>query len=466
MPARRCASALTAFLGLVLAALLLWPGDRDSVAAARGRHALARPRLMAGPRGRERTNPALIALARAHIPTHSHWLASWGAAPEAASAVDNWSLSGFSDQTVREVVMLSSPGAALRVHLSNLDGRRPLIIADATVARAGLAGRLAGPAQPLTFDGSRALRILPGRAVISDPVVLAVHSLERIAVSLYLPVATGPLTYHSAAEQPVFLGGHDAVAAPGRGWVRATGNSWYLLTAVDTLSPPRWGGAVATLGDSITAGFRSIPGSFGAWPDDLARRLATAPGPRLAVIDEGISGNRLLQPAPCCGPSALARFGSDVLDQADVRDVIVLEGINDIGYSHSPSPLTVPHTQVSAQQVITAEQQLIDAAHSAGLRIFGATLLPFRGARYWTPAGEQVREAINTWIRSSHAFDGVIDFATVMASPSDPQRLNPQYDSGDHLHPNEAGYAAMAQAIQLTELTSPGTGANRRARGR
>ena len=456
MTARRAAAVLAAFLALVLGALLLWPGDRDSTAAASDRHAFAHPHVVAGPRHQGRANRALIALERAHIPAHSRWLASWSAAPEAASAVDAWSLSGFADQTVREIVMLSSAGAALRVHLSNLDGSRPLIVGDATVAVAGVSGSLAGPPRPLSFDGSRAVRILPGREVVSDPVVLPVHSLERIAVSLYLPVGTGALTYHSAAEQPVFVGARDDVAHPGHAWVGARGSSWYVLSGVDTLSPPRWDGTIAALGDSITAGFRSTPGSFGAWPDDLARRFATARGARWAVIDEGISGNRLLHAAPCCGPAALGRFGRDVLDQAGVRDVIVLEGINDIGYSHSPSPLTVPHTQVSAQQVITGEEQLIDAAHSAGLRIFGATLLPFEGARYWTPEGEQIREAINSWILTSHAFDGVIDFASALASPSDPLRLDPAYDSGDHLHPDEAGYAAMARAIRLSELTSRG----------
>jgi lysophospholipase L1-like esterase len=178
------------------------------------------------------------------------------------------------------------------------------------------------------------------------------------------------------------------------------------------------------------------------------------------VIDEGISGNRLLNPSPCCGVSALTRFKADVLDQAGVRDVILLEGVNDIGFSQASSPLTAPHTDVSDREIIAADQRIITEAHQAGLRIFGATLLPFRGAYYWTPAGEAKREAINDWILHSGAFNGVIDFASALADPGHPEVLNPAYDSGDHLHPNSAGYARMADTIRLATLMGrPSSGA-------
>ena len=179
-------------------------------------------------------------------------------------------------------------------------------------------------------------------------------------------------------------------------------------------------------------------------------------GSTLAVVDEGIGGNRVLNNALCCGVNAVSRFEQDVRDQPGARDVILLEGINDIGYSQNRGPLTAPHTDVSALDIVEGYERIITLAHTAGLKIFGATLTPFQGARYWTPAGEAKREAVNNWIRTSGAFDGVIDFAAAVADPSDPERLNPAYDSGDHLHPNAAGYRAMAAAINLSALLDAG----------
>jgi lysophospholipase L1-like esterase len=171
------------------------------------------------------------------------------------------------------------------------------------------------------------------------------------------------------------------------------------------------------------------------------------------VPDEGISGNRILHDSPCFGVNALSRFGRDALSQSGVRDVILLEGINDIGFSQTPdSGCTAPNTAVSAGQIIAGYQRLIAAAHARGVRIFGGTLTPFKGAGYWSAAAEAKREAVNNWVRTSHAFDGVIDFASAVASPSDPQVMNPAYDSGDHLHPNDAGYRAMAGAVKLSLL--------------
>jgi lysophospholipase L1-like esterase len=284
---------------------------------------------------------------------------------------------------------------------------------------------------------------------------MTVHALQRLAVSLYLPETTGPLTYHGAAEQTAYVGEGDDVANLSGDWAAETTENWYVLSGVDTLSTPRYVGTVVALGDSITAGYRSTLDTFGAWPDDLARRLARVPGTTLGVVDEGISGNRLLNPSPCCGPSGLTRFSPDVRSQAGVRAVILLEGINDIGFSQDHSALTEPHTNVSAAAIIAGDTRMIAVAHAAGLRIYGATLLPFKGAGYWTPAGEAKREAVNHWILSSGAFDGVIDFAAAVAAPGHPQVLKPAYDSGDHLHPDNAGYAAMANAVSLSMLTRP-----------
>ena len=442
---------------LLAAAVALRPGLLGATAQASAPGPWDHPRLADTAQRRVRAEHAraLLALQLAKAPAHSRWLASWGAAPETASAKDPQSQRGFVNQTLREITLLSSDGAAIRVHLSNAYGTRPLVIGRASVATAGAFGRLASAATPLTFDGSNYVTIPAGGSVVSDPVALDVHALERLAVSLYLPESTGPVTYHGTAAQSDFIGDGDDVLAGDASWSTTTSTSWYVLSGIDTLSPARYLGTVAAIGDSITAGYRSTLDTFSAWPDDLARRLARVSGPSLAVIDEGISGNRLLNPSPCCGVSALRRFKPDVLDQAGVRDVILLEGVNDIGFAHGTSALTVPHTQVSAHQIIAGDEQIIAAAHQAGLRIFGATLLPFRGAYYWTPAGEAERHAVNDWIRTSGAFDGVIDFAAALADPSRPEVLNPAYDSGDHLHPNSAGYARMADTIRLAMLTAP-----------
>jgi lysophospholipase L1-like esterase len=213
-------------------------------------------------------------------------------------------------------------------------------------------------------------------------------------------------------------------------------------------------GSVVALGDSITDGVGSGIGRNQRWPNYLAGRLNARTGDTLAVVDEGIGGNRVLNGSLCCGVSAVARFERDVGKQPGARDVILLEGINDINYSLNHGSLTAPHTDVSALQIVQGYERIIALAHTAGLRIFGATLTPFQGARYWTPAGEAKREAVNNWIRTSGAFDGVIDFAGAVADPADPNRLNPADDSGDHLHPNAAGYRAMAAAINLRALLS------------
>jgi lysophospholipase L1-like esterase len=442
-------------VAVVVLVLTLRPGHRGATAQAPAGGRVS-DRLRLADTVRRRTDAeharARFALELAKLPADSRWLASWGAAPEAASAAGTWSVRGLANQTVREITLLSSDGAAVRVHLSNAYGTRPLVIGRASVAVASSFGRLATAPESLTFGGSDEVTIPVGGSVVSDPAVLDIHALERLAVSLYLPEPTGPLTYHGSADQSDFLGNGDDVLRTDPDWIDGTSTSWYVVTGVDTLSSHRYAGTVVAIGDSITAGFRSTLDTFDAWPDELARRFARVSGTTMAVIDEGINGNRLLNRAPCCGPSGLSRFGADVLDQAGVRDVILLEGTNDIGFSQDHTASTLPHTDVSAAQIIDGEKHMIAAAHKEGLRIYAGTLLPFRGASYWTTAGEAKRDTINDWIRHSGAFDGVVDFAAAMAQPGHPETLNPIYNSGDYLHPNNAGYARMARLIQLAVL--------------
>ena len=378
-------------------------------------------------------------------------MTSWSASPQVA-ARDTLAAAGFDNQTVRDIIFSSVGGDPIRLELTNAFGASPLRVGHVTVAVAGPGAAVApGTIHPVTYRGSASFQIPAGAQILSDPVAMRVWPLQDLAVSVYLPGQTGAATFHSDAQQVNWVsaaGDHAADSDAGAFTIPTL--SWYYVSGLIVRSSGA-DGTVVAFGDSITDGVGSTAGADARWPNDLARRLDALDGPTLSVADEGIGGNRVLVGARCCGASAEARFGRDALDQPGVRDVIVLEGINDIGFSAAARA-----SSVSAAQIIAGYQQLIAQAHARGLRIFGATLLPFQGAGYYTAAGEATREAVNTWIRTSGAFDGVIDFDAVMRDPADPLRLNPAYDSGDHLHPNDAGYQAMADAISL-EMLLPGS---------
>jgi lysophospholipase L1-like esterase len=380
------------------------------------------------------------------------WVTSWSAAPH-DPIPGTLGMAGFHDQTVRDIIYPSVGGDMIRLELTNAFGRSPLQVGRVTVAVAGPgAGVAPGNIHPVSFGGSVSVRIPAGQEVLSDPVGMRVSALQELAVSIYLPGRTGRATFHADAQQVnwVSTAGDHAAEAGGNAFMIPT-QSWYYLSGLDVRSSGAAGTLVA-FGDSITDGVQSTVGGNDRWPNDLARRLDTVAGPTLSVADEGIGGNRVLAATRCCGASAEARFARDALDQPGVRDVIVLEGINDIGVSLGPRHLD---DGLTPARIIAGYRDLIAQAHARRIRIFGATLLPYQGAGYYSPAGEAIREAVNTWIRTSGAFDGVIDFDAVMRDPADPLWLNPAYDSGDHLHPNDAGYQAMADAINLDMLLPP-----------
>jgi len=377
------------------------------------------------------------------------WVTSWSASPQVATP-GTLVAAGFNNQTVRDIIFTSVGGDPVRLELTNAFGTSPLRVGHVTMTVAGPGASVApGTIHQVTFGGSASFQILAGAQILSDPVAMRVWPLQDLAVSAYLPGQTGVATFHSDAQQVNWVSATgDHAADQGGGAFTTQTQSWYYLSDLIVRSSGAEG-TVVVFGDSITDGFRSTVGANARWPNDLARRLDALDGPTLSVADEGISGNQVLNNALCCGASAEARFGRDALDQPGVRDIIVLEGINDIGFSAVPPH---PGTEVSAAQVTAGYQQLIAQAHARGLKIFGATMLPFQGAGYYTAAGEAKREAANAWIRTSGAFDGVIDFDALMRDPADPLMLNPVYDSGDHLHPDDAGYQAMANAISLKML--------------
>jgi lysophospholipase L1-like esterase len=391
-------------------------------------------------------------------PPATRWLGAWAASP-APPDLAGPSVSGFDNQTLREVVSLHFGGDRVRVRVTNAFGTSPLTLGRSAVALRGPgASILPGSDRPLTFAGDAAPTVPAGAEVLSDPVNLRVRAGQELSISLFLPAATGPVTFHGVAVTTSYVAAGNHVSDAGPGAYGGTTRSWFLLDGVDVQAPSR-DDAIVALGDSITDGVGSTVDANNRWPDLLAQRLNAREGNRTSVLDEGISGNRVLNNAPCCGVNALARLDRDVLAQDGVRFVILLEGINDIGFSQLQGIAeTAPPTDVSAAQIIAGYRHIIDQAHRAGLKVYGATLTPFGGAGYETPAGLAKRAAVNAFIRSSGRFDAVIDFDRVTRDPANPERFLPVFDSGDHLHPNDAGYRAMANAIPLSLFEAGGDG--------
>ncbi|MBB5895060.1 SGNH/GDSL hydrolase family protein [Kutzneria kofuensis] len=366
----------------------------------------------------------------------AHRLATWG--PSMTIGGPN-----FANQTIRMVVHSSIAGTSPRITLSNLRGTTPLAVGAVDVAvQSGVATAVAGSHHTVTFSRSRTLTIAAGAEAVSDPIPMSVGAGQNLLVSVFLPKATSSATWHSDAFDTTFLslpGDHSR--DDGDGNYIAARTSWFYLSDVD-LVPSVARSTVVAFGDSITDGYNTPTGAYQRWPDDLARRLAAAGTPR-GVVDAGLGGNRVLTDVPNIwqGISALKRFGHDALGQAGVSTVILLEGINDLhaGVNTAGGPLT-------AADLIGGYQQLIAQAHRAGVRIIGGTIMPDN-----EPTDrEAMRQAVNDWVRTGGAFDGVVDFDRAMADPANPHSLNPAYDSGDHLHPNATGMQAMANAVDLS----------------
>jgi len=368
------------------------------------------------------------------------WVGTWGAPAMQAQGA---SMRAFTGMTLRQVVRISAGGAKVRIRFTNEFGTDPLVIADAHVALSA-GGSAIKDDHKITFAGQSTVRIAQGAALFSDPVEMPVPALADLAISFYVPnQVLRSETYHQLGLQTNYAATGDVAGA-------ATLNeemkyaSWYFISSVDVAATSD-SRAIVTMGDSITDGAKSTPDTNRRWPNFLAERLQKTPGfEHVSVIDEAISGNRILNEG--AGPSALARLDRDVLAQDGVKYLIILESINDIGHTLHP---VGPEDEITVGDLENVVGQIAEAAHLRGIKVYGATLTPYAGAGYSGDKGEQMREAYNNWIRTSGVFDAVIDFEKITGDGATPPRFNLAYDSGDHLHPGDAGYKAMGEAIDL-----------------
>jgi lysophospholipase L1-like esterase len=379
----------------------------------------------------------------ANAASSDHWVGTWGASPVMAVNTDNKVLAG--DTTLREIVHISIGGSTARIVLSNEFGIDPLTIDSSQVALSTTeSGIDKASAAAVTFNGQPFVTIPPGALVVSDPISIKLAPFADVAVSLYIPdQPIHQVSIHNFADQSSYTSPGNVVTAAALDNPKTIA-SWPILKNLDVMASPDTA-AIVTFGDSITDGSASTRNANARWPDVLARRLqANKKTANLGIINQGIGGNRILHDV--AGPSALARFDRDVLSQSGVKYLIILESINDIG--HAADPVN-PYDVVSADDLIFGLSQLAERAHTHGIKVIGATLTPYVGAKYASPAGEAMREAVNNWIRTTRQLDGFIDFDKATQDPANPTAFLPANDSGDHLHPKDAGYKAMGESIDL-----------------
>ncbi|MBV8575101.1 MAG: SGNH/GDSL hydrolase family protein [Acetobacteraceae bacterium] len=397
--------------------------------------------------------------AQAQRPDAGDWIPTWAASPQPVWEPDFFAPVGIPrslrNQTVRQIARVSVGGNRVRVMFSNEYGKLPFVIGAAHVALAGNGAAIApGSDRALTFAGHASIAVPPGAPIVSDPVDLPVPPLGSVTVSLFLPEITPTTTWHNDARQTAYISGEGDVSGATDFQPAQTVTSRLFLSEIMVDATPD-ARAVVTFGDSITDGDGSTIDANHRWPDFLAERLNKA-GVKVAVVNEGISGARVLRDR--MGDNALARFDRDVLSQPHADTVVLMMGINDVGW---PDTILVPKGEPapSADDVIAGYEQLIARAHAHHLRIIGATLTPFEDTFHGTPlygyyseTKEAKREAINDWIRRSGDFDGVIDFDAIARDAHDPKHIRAEYDKGDHLHPNDAGYKEMAESVDLSLL--------------
>lgn len=401
-----------------------------------------------------------LALLSAPAAAQNHWVASWGAGQVkiAGGAVP------AAGVTYRNIVRLSLGGKQVRLTLSNRYGTTPLTIGGATIARGVPTGAVQGATlRAVTFGGKAETVIAPGATISSDPVAFDVPALGDVAVNLFLPAQTvSAFTGHAVSRQTNYLAaGNQLKNASLSGATNV--RPWHVLVGIDVMAPAK-AAAIVAFGDSITGGAGTTNNANVRWPNHLAARLQADPKyAHLAVVNAGIGGNRILhgggEPDARAGqhPSGISRWAYDALERPGVKYIVLLEGINDIGRSSiiregkgGPRQARSPEEPVTAQDLIAAITKMIDAAHAKGVKVIGGTLLPYGGANYERPDGQETRKALNQFIRTSGKFDGVIDFEKALQDPANPDRFLKKYNDRDNLHPNDAGTKAMAESIDLS----------------
>ena len=413
----------------------------------------------------------LSLLAAAQNPSGKQWIGTWATAPQPP---EPGHVKSLRNQTLRLIAHISTGGARVRIKISNTFGDHPLVIGGAHIARrTNMADIDPKTDRILKFEGKSSTAVAPGSLVVSDPAAVEVPALSDLAISLYLPENTEVKTLHVLALQTSYVSQAGDATAQAKFPVAEKIHTWPFLTGIDVEASAR-GAAVVAFGSSLTDGDGTKSDSNGRWPDVLAQRLQERSDGKteLGVLNEGIIGNRLLNDSPAeaaggrfgsvLGQAGLMRFDRDVLAQSGVKYVIVGLGINDIAMPGSLTPAT---EGIKAESIISGYRQLISRAHQKGIRIIGTTNPPFENSfldlgppgppfTFYTPEKESMRQKVNTWILSSGEFDGVVDLDKVVRDPSHPTQLLPNYDSGDHLHPNNAGCRAEGDAIPLALFQS------------
>ncbi|MDO3382426.1 SGNH/GDSL hydrolase family protein [Gilvimarinus algae] len=375
----------------------------------------------------------------ADSPANTQWVGTWATAPQLTEPRNNPPEPGLEGNTLRQVFRVSLGGDTLRMRFSNEFSESPVTLKRVALATARGASNIdiASNAQ-LTFNGEPSVTIEPGRAVYSDALDFSVKALSQLAVTIAFGQVPEGITGHPGSRTTSYILPGDQVNALSMPQAVTT-DHWYLLTGLEVRAPHS-AAAIAIMGDSITDGRGSGTNQQNRWPDELANRLQANPATRqVAVLNQGIGGNCITR--PCLGPAGLERFSRDVLGQQGVKWLIILEGINDLG-GHG--------TTEKAENIISVYQDMIHRAHAAGIKVYGATLTPIKGSGYESPGSLAAVETVNHWIRHSSQFDAVIDFYQAVEDSQKPGHLKPEYDSGDGLHLSEAGYRAMAEAIELS----------------
>ena len=417
-------------------------------------------RSLAALRGAVLSSVLLVSAPVFAADAQSPWVTAWATAlqpiPQMSNPPPLYRAPDVAGRTVRQIVYPTLSGEVARIHISNAYGKAPLVIEDLRIARAGSgAGVEGGTAARVTFGGKAGVSVPPGGEIDSDPVRTGISAGASYAVSSYMGREQELAAWHRVSSQVNYVstpGNHAEDASADAYRQRFTQFAWVTGLQVEAPSSS----TIAAIGDSITDGMRSSLNQNRRWPDALARRASQSGDKSAGVVNLGISGNRLLSDSPCYGDALATRFGRDVLAQPGVKTVILLIGINDINFAamppHGGLDCDSPHTQVTADGLIAGYKRVIAAAHTRGLRIFGATLTPAA----LPPQREAIRAEVNQWIRTSHAFDGVVDFDAALRDPAEPTRLRRNFDSGDQIHPSDAGYAAMADAIPLQAVVGTG----------